>query len=97
MISGAIPLAAGLWAFAPPSVRAAEIHRSWGTPRRWGLFGENNQEQINNISPSIIDLYFYSRPLATLHYAGSGQQTDIDIYLIAMSRAKNGFYPCMMK
>ncbi|MDI5454362.1 intracellular growth attenuator family protein, partial [Salmonella enterica subsp. enterica serovar Cerro] len=38
-------LAAGLWGlFAPPSKSALrEIHCLRGTPRRWGLFGENNQ------------------------------------------------------
>lgn len=51
-----------------------------GTPRRWGLFGENNQEQINNISLGIIDLIY---PAHWQPYIAQdlGQQTDIDIYL----------------
>lgn len=75
-------LAAGLWGlFAPPSKSALrEIHCLRGTPRRWGLFGENNQEQINNISLGIIDLIY---PAHWQPYIAQdlGQQTDIDIYL----------------
>ncbi|WP_176264430.1 IgaA/UmoB family intracellular growth attenuator, partial [Salmonella enterica] len=45
-----------------------------------GLFGENNQEQINNISLGIIDLIYpaHWQPYITQDL---GQQTDIDIYL----------------
>ncbi|ECG8589788.1 intracellular growth attenuator protein IgaA [Salmonella enterica subsp. salamae] len=75
-------LAAGVWGlFAPPSKSALrEIHCLRGTPRRWGLFGENNQEQINNISLGIIDLIYpaHWQPYITQDL---GQQTDIDIYL----------------
>lgn len=75
-------LAAGLWGLlAPPSKTALrEIHCLRGTPRRWGLFGENNQEQINNISLGIIDLVY---PPHWQPYIAQdlGQQTDIDIYL----------------
>ncbi|EAS2168712.1 intracellular growth attenuator protein IgaA [Salmonella enterica] len=75
-------LAAGLWGlFAPPSKSALrEIHCLRGTPRRWGLFGENNQEQINTISLGIIDLIYpaHWQPYITQDL---GQQTDIDIYL----------------
>ncbi|EEL2472862.1 intracellular growth attenuator protein IgaA [Salmonella enterica] len=83
MIGGAILLlAAGLWGlFAPPSKSALrEIHCLRRTPRRWGLFGENNQEQINNISLGIIDLIYpaHWQPYITQDL---GQQTDIDIYL----------------
>ncbi|EDW0108160.1 intracellular growth attenuator protein IgaA [Salmonella enterica] len=83
MIGGAILLlAAGLWGlFAPPSKSALrEIHCLRGTPRRWGLFGENNQEQINTISLGIIDLIYpaHWQPYITQDL---GQQTDIDIYL----------------
>lgn len=70
-----------LGAFAPPSKSALrEIHCLRGTPRRWGLFGENNQEQINNISLGIIDLIYpaHWQPYITQDL---GQQTDIDIYL----------------
>ena len=75
-------LAAGLWGlFAPPSKTALrEIHCLRGTPRRWGLFGENDQEHINNISLGIIDLIYPShwQPYIAQDL---GQQTDIDIYL----------------
>ncbi|EFG1226509.1 intracellular growth attenuator protein IgaA [Escherichia albertii] len=75
-------LAAGLWGiFAPPAKSSLrEIHCLRGTPRRWGLFGENDQEQINNISLGIIDLVY---PAHWLPYIAQdlGQQTDIDIYL----------------
>ncbi|EBH8334133.1 intracellular growth attenuator protein IgaA [Salmonella enterica subsp. houtenae serovar 43:z4,z23:-] len=82
-IGGALLLlAAGLWGlFAPPSQSALrEIHCLRGTPRRWGLFGENNQEQINTISLGIIDLIYpaHWQPYITQDL---GQQTDIDIYL----------------
>ncbi|ELL51852.1 hypothetical protein SEECHS44_16200, partial [Salmonella enterica subsp. enterica serovar Enteritidis str. CHS44] len=54
-----------------------EIHCLRGTPRRWGLFGENNQGQINNISLGIIDLIYpaHWQPYITQDL---GQQTDID-------------------
>ncbi|WP_370604631.1 intracellular growth attenuator protein IgaA [Citrobacter braakii] len=82
-VGGAVLLlAAGLWGlFAPPSKTALrEIHCLRGTPRRWGLFGENDQEQINNISLGIIDLIY---PAHWQPYIAQdlGQQTDIDIYL----------------
>ncbi|CBG91120.1 intracellular growth attenuator protein IgaA [Citrobacter rodentium] len=83
IVGGAVLLlAAGLWGlFAPPSKTALrEIHCLRGTPRRWGLFGENNQEQINNISLGIIDLVYppHWQPWIAQDL---GQQTDIDIYL----------------
>ncbi|EMX9181518.1 intracellular growth attenuator protein IgaA [Citrobacter sedlakii] len=83
MVGGAVLLlVAGLWGlYAPPSKSALrEIHCLRGTPRRWGLFGENNQEQINNISLGIIDLVYppHWQPWITQDL---GQQTDIDIYL----------------
>lgn len=83
MAGGAIMLlAAGLWGlFAPPAKNTLrEIHCLRGTPKRWGLFGENDQEQINNISLGIIDLIY---PPHWQPYIAHdlGQQTDIDIYL----------------
>ncbi len=45
-----------------------------------GLFGENDQEQINNISLGIIDL-IYPRHWQPWIAQDLGQQTDIDIYL----------------
>ncbi|MCS5808491.1 intracellular growth attenuator family protein [Klebsiella pneumoniae subsp. pneumoniae] len=66
----------------PPPRRAAlrEIHCLRGVPKRWGLFGENDQEQINNISLGIIDL-IYPRHWQPWIAQDLGQQTDIDIYL----------------
>lgn len=79
---GILLLAAGLWGlFAPPAKNTLrEIHCLRGTPKRWGLFGENNQEQINNISLGIIDL-IYPRHWQPWIAQNLGQQSDIDIYL----------------
>lgn len=49
-------------------------------PKRWGLFGENDGEHINNISLGIIDL-IYPRHWQPWIAQDLGQQTDIDIYL----------------
>ncbi|MGY5955073.1 Intracellular growth attenuator protein IgaA [Kosakonia sp. BK9b] len=83
LAGGAIMLlAAGLWGlYAPPAKNTLrEIHCLRGTPKRWGLFGENNQEQMNNISLGIIDL-IYPRHWQPFVTQDLGQQTDIDIYL----------------
>ncbi|WP_200551378.1 intracellular growth attenuator family protein [Kosakonia sp. LAM2021] len=79
---GVMLLAAGLWGlYAPPAKNTLrEIHCLRGTPKRWGLFGENNQEQMNNISLGIIDL-IYPRHWQPFVAQDLGQQTDIDIYL----------------
>ncbi|HHE4758869.1 TPA: intracellular growth attenuator family protein [Enterobacter hormaechei] len=75
-------LAAGLWGiFAPPAKTSLrEIHCLRGTPKRWGLFGENDQEHINNISLGIIDL-IYPRHWQPWIAQDLGHKTDIDIYL----------------
>lgn len=75
-------LAAGLWGiFAPPAKTSLrEIHCLRGTPKRWGLFGENDQEHINNISLGIIDL-IYPRHWQPWIAQDPGHKTDIDIYL----------------
>ncbi|MEG6105533.1 intracellular growth attenuator family protein [Enterobacter hormaechei] len=75
-------LAAGLWGiFAPPAKTSlCEIHCLRGTPKRWGLFGENDQEHINNISLGIIDL-IYPRHWQPWIAQDLGHKTDIDIYL----------------
>ncbi|HDS9360254.1 TPA: intracellular growth attenuator family protein [Enterobacter chengduensis] len=79
---GVLLLVAGLWGlFAPPSKTALrEIHCLRGTPKRWGLFGENDQEHINNISLGIIDL-IYPRHWQPWIAQDLGHKTDIDIYL----------------
>lgn len=75
-------LAAGLWGiFAPPAKTSLrEIHCLRGTPKRWGLFGENDQEHINNISLGIIDL-IYPRHWQPWIAQDLGHKTGIDIYL----------------
>ncbi|HDT1800635.1 TPA: intracellular growth attenuator family protein [Enterobacter hormaechei subsp. xiangfangensis] len=75
-------LAAGLWGiFAPPAKTSLrEIHCLRGTPKRWGLFGENDQEHINNISLGIIDL-IYPRHWQPWIAQDLGHKMDIDIYL----------------
>lgn len=79
---GVLLLSAGLWGlFAPPAKNTLrEIHCLRGTPKRWGLFGESNQEQINNITLGIVDLVYpaHWQPFA---HNDLGQKTDIDIYL----------------
>jgi hypothetical protein len=79
---GVLLLAAGLWGlFAPPAKNALrEIHCLRGTPKRWGLFGENDQDHVNNISLGIIDL-IYPRHWQPWLAQDLGQKTDIDIYL----------------
>lgn len=79
---GILLLVAGLWGLYAPPVQTAlrEIHCLRGTPKRWGLFGESNQEQINNISLGIIDLVYPPHWQPWLHQ-DLGRQTDIDIYL----------------
>ncbi|WP_435955629.1 intracellular growth attenuator family protein [Dryocola sp. BD626] len=83
LFGGAVMLlAASLWGlFAPPAKNTLrEIHCLRGTPKRWGLFGESNQDQINNISLGIIDLIYppHWQPYVVQDL---GQKTDIDIYL----------------
>lgn len=83
LVGGAILLiTAGLWGlYAPPAKNTLrEIHCLRGTPKRWGLFGENTQDQMNNISLGIIDL-IYPRHWQQFVTQDLGQQTDIDIYL----------------
>ena len=79
---GLLLLLAGIWGiYAPPrKTSLREIHCLRGMPKRWGLFGENNQEHINNISLGIIDL-IYPRHWQPWIAQDLGQQTDIDIYL----------------
>lgn len=83
-------------AIRPGKNPPAEIHCLRGTPRRWGLFGENDQEQINNISLGIIDLVY---PAHWQPYIAQdlGQQTDIDIYLDRHVVRQGDIFRCMMK
>ncbi len=63
--------------------------------RRWGLFGENDQEQISNISLGIIDTVY---PAHWQPYIAQdlGQQTDIDIYLDRHVVRQGDIFRCMM-
>lgn len=83
LLGGALMLlAASLWGlFAPPARNTLrEIHCLRGTPKRWGLFGESNHDQVNNISLGIIDLIHppYWQPYIAQDL---GEKTDIDIYI----------------
>lgn len=73
---------AGLWGICIPPFKSTlrEIHCLRGTPKRWGLFGESDQDQINNISLGVIDLVYppHWQPFIAQDL---GQKTDIDIYL----------------
>ncbi len=75
-------LGAGLWGLLrhPAKSSCGKFIVCAVHPSRWGLFGENDQEQINNISLGIIDLLYPHTGSHTLLRI-SVQQTDIDIYL----------------
>lgn len=79
VIPALLVIALALWAMLRP-VRPSDlkdIHCMRGQPKRWGLFGESNQEQ-SNISLGIIDLQYpeYWKPY--IHH-DLGKVTDIDI------------------
>ncbi|WP_145557895.1 intracellular growth attenuator family protein [Yersinia aldovae] len=57
-----------------------EVHCLRGTPKRWGLFGESNQAQMNNISLGIVDL-IYPAHWGPYFAQDLGKKTHIDIYL----------------
>ncbi|WP_026042882.1 IgaA/UmoB family intracellular growth attenuator [Pantoea sp. A4] len=56
-----------------------DVHCLRGAPKRWGLFGESNQEQ-SNITLGIIDLHY---PPHWQPYVANdlGKVTDVEIYL----------------
>ena len=80
--SALLLIAASLWSIYSPVAahQLREIHSLRGIPKRWGLFGESNHDQINNISLGIIDLVYpaHWQPYITQDL---GKKTDIDIYL----------------
>ena len=57
-----------------------EIHCLRGAPKRWGLFGESHQGQLNHISLGSLDLIY---PSHWQNYVEQdlGKTTEIDIYL----------------
>jgi len=78
---GCAMIGASVWSLfhIPAQKRMRDIHCLRGAPKRWGLFGESNQEQ-SNITLGIIDLAY---PPHWLPYVAHdlGQTTDIEIYL----------------
>ncbi len=94
MIGGAILLlAAGLWGLLRRRRKArCGNSLSAGTPRRWGLFGENNQEQINNISRASSTLFTLPTGNPTLRRI-LGNKRILIFTLIAMSPARPVFIP----
>lgn len=75
-------LLAGLWRIFLPACKSAmkEIHCLRGIPKRWGLFGEFDQEQINAVSLGTLDLIYPAHWQPFIRHE-LGQKTDIDIYL----------------
>ncbi|BDH44277.1 putative membrane protein IgaA [Salmonella enterica subsp. enterica serovar Choleraesuis] len=82
IVAGGLVLALGLWGIwgRPGHAMRREIHCLRGTPRRWGLFGENDRDQLNNISLGVIDLTYPPHWQPWLPYE-LGQSTNIDFYL----------------
>lgn len=64
----------------PSESELKEVHCLRGIPKRWGLFGESDQEQTSNISLGIIDLIYpaHWQPYLT---PDMGKTTNVDIYL----------------
>ncbi|WP_416411370.1 intracellular growth attenuator family protein [Pantoea sp. App145] len=80
LLGGAM-IAVSLWFLyrCPGEKDLRDVHCLRGAPKRWGLFGESNQEQ-SNISLGIIDLVY---PPHWQPYVAHdlGQVTDVEIYL----------------
>ncbi len=67
--------------FRRPSERARQdVHCLRGTPKRWGLFGESDQNRINTISLGIIDLTYPAHWLPFISH-DMGKKTNVDIYV----------------
>lgn len=81
ILAGCAMIAVSLWLLYrfPGEGSLRDIHCLRGAPKRWGLFGEFNQEQ-SNITLGIIDLAY---PPHWQPYVAHdlGQVTDVDIYL----------------
>lgn len=95
---GVLLLAAGLWGiYAPPLAGSLrEIHCLRGMPKRWGLFGENDQEHVNNISLGIIDL-IYPRHWQPWIAQTWGSKPILIFILTAMWFARGASCRCTMK
>ncbi|TKI05014.1 IgaA/UmoB family intracellular growth attenuator [Martelella alba] len=72
----------GFWLlFRPPMERSRlDIHCLRGTPKRWALFGESNQNRLNTISMGIIDLNYPPHWMPFID-RDLGKKTDVDIYV----------------
>ncbi len=81
VLTGCALIAVSLWLLYrfPAEHGLRDIHCLRGAPKRWGLFGESNQEQ-SNITLGIIDLTY---PQHWQPYVAHdlGQITDVEIYL----------------
>lgn len=81
LLAGCAMIGVSLWLLYrfPAESSLRDIHCLRGAPKRWGLFGESNQEQ-SNITLGIIDLTY---PPHWLPYVAHdlGQVTDVEIYL----------------
>ncbi len=81
VLLGCATICVSLWFLyrLPGEKGLRDIHCLQGAPKRWGLFGESNQEQ-SNISLGIIDLIYppHWQPYVTHDL---GQTTEVDIYL----------------
>lgn len=68
-----------LWSMFRPARLSdfKEIHCMRGLPKRWGLFGESNQEQ-SNISLGVIDLHYPDYWMPYIQH-DLGKETEIDI------------------
>lgn len=82
IILAGVLLAIGLWRLLRYSTKRTQfnIHCLRGTPKRWGLFGESDTDQLTNISVGTIDLIY---PPHWQPYIGYdiGHTTNIDIYI----------------
>lgn len=81
VLLGSAMIAVSLWFLYrfPGENGLRDVHCLRGAPKRWGLFGESNQEQ-SNISLGIIDLIYPSHWQPYVAH-DLGQVTDVDIYL----------------
>src|SRR5476651_543187 len=64
----------------PAENNRQDVHCLRGTPKRWGLFGESDQNRINTISLGIIDLTYPPHWLPCIGH-DMGKKTDVDIYV----------------
>ncbi|WON76747.1 IgaA/UmoB family intracellular growth attenuator [Serratia sp. UGAL515B_01] len=82
IFSAVLTIVWGCWSLfrRPVEGELKEVHGLRGTPKRWELFGESNQEQVSNISLGTIDLIYppHWQPYLSQDL---GKITNVDIYL----------------